>query len=470
MSISACSVLPLYTPSSVEPSYSPEPVSDERFIEPALRKSCGCTETHIQKSGRITDQDPSAPLPETRPSPPSKMEGMISDRRSTSKTVLDQSYTLWVAQAPSDAACLSTVPFSTILPPTFGRRRASPAPAILQSDVLRVWWPLAFLSPKNMTTVITNLLSSPLWCPLAVEMEPGCYADVQFVPCEALADAAACVHCPMMSPAPSTCKTPSLFSADSLSALQCHMLTMYHHRINDTLAVGGSLHICSSCSVGWPHLTAHPDAKPLQSLAHTARTTSAYGQCNVPTPRAGLGSGDLQKLVREAKKAKLDPLQSLPPLKTRSPPPQFRLQRKAVRTVHALPPPPSASTTFSMDHGEAQPPSRPPPPPCAAAPCPPSPPLNKCDFHFTSNTHEDGDDAEEELPMVLVKPVRTQRISTELQWQNLDWSDALPLTRVQRASDGAGTRARRDQEQHKVVQPPRLPPHHSSRSKSQGSS
>ncbi|KAJ7733729.1 hypothetical protein DFH07DRAFT_780518 [Mycena maculata] len=69
-----------------------------------------------------------------------------------------------------------------------------------------------------------------------------------------------------------------------------------------------------------------------------------------------------------------------------------------------------------------------------------------------------GDDAEEELPMALAKPVRTQRISTNRQWQNLDRSDALLLTRARRASEDVRMCTRRDREQQKVVQPPPPPP------------
>ncbi|KAJ7734737.1 hypothetical protein DFH07DRAFT_944646 [Mycena maculata] len=248
----------------------------------------------------------------------------------------------------------------------------------------------------------------------------------------------------------------------------------------------------ADCALSVPALDwslfAQTDPKPLQSLAHTARTTSAYAQRNIPrpTPRAGPGSGDLQKLVREAKKAILDPVfaavaaaaqEEEPPTpispakegfkergnegcNKRMPPrgPSGLFARRP--RVPAPPPPPSASTTFSMEHGEgegddASTTAVAPSPSSTRCRSPPSPSAsNKYNFHSASNA---GDDAEEELPMALAKPVRARRISTKLQRQNLDRSDALPLTRARRASEGVSTRARRDREQQKVVQPPPPP-------------
>ncbi|KAJ7716383.1 hypothetical protein DFH07DRAFT_934257 [Mycena maculata] len=98
------------------------------------------------------------------------------------------------------------------------------------------------------------------------EMEPGCYDDAQFVytppstPREALAEAAACVRVYNDVTGPELMQDflsgPRTLSADCLSALhvanhgrvapginEYHMLAMYHHGINDTLAVGGSLQI-----------------------------------------------------------------------------------------------------------------------------------------------------------------------------------------------------------------------------------
>ncbi|KAJ7760828.1 hypothetical protein DFH07DRAFT_918471 [Mycena maculata] len=230
MSTSACSVLPPYTPSSAVPSYSPEPASDERLIEQTPRaKPRVCTGTHTKKSGRdtvvLTDQDPSAPLPtygrnalisgfvsleerekvsEVVLKVKGNMEGMISETgRSVSKTVLDQSYTLWAVQALSDAACPSTVPFSTLLPqmfqdgdarhplpPSYNTRfSASSGLSVKVIYTLSVivtrtrGRKLAFLAPKNTTTVIFTYL--PRTCPGRPIQPPATsdfLADVKLMP------------------------------------------------------------------------------------------------------------------------------------------------------------------------------------------------------------------------------------------------------------------------------------------------
>ncbi|KAJ7463849.1 hypothetical protein B0H11DRAFT_1815317 [Mycena galericulata] len=139
-----CSALPPYTPSSVVPSYSSAPGSDEVVVAHNPRsKSRVFTGTLKKQSGRDTlvlaNQDASAAVPtygrnaviagfvsvEDREKVSQvvlqvrgKIEAKLADRGSNSKTIIDDAYTLWSAQ-DSDAACPSNVPFAAILPSNF---------------------------------------------------------------------------------------------------------------------------------------------------------------------------------------------------------------------------------------------------------------------------------------------------------------------------------------------------------------
>ncbi|KAJ6518509.1 hypothetical protein DFH09DRAFT_1427377, partial [Mycena vulgaris] len=144
--------LPAYTPSTVVPSYSPEPADDERLIERAPQsKSRPSTGYYIQKSGRdtvvLTDQDEHADVPtygrqghingfvsiEDREfvskvvlTIKAKIEVKISESDSVSKqTVLNEHRTLWAFQNSGGSTCPSNVPFSTVLPARFEHEGAT---------------------------------------------------------------------------------------------------------------------------------------------------------------------------------------------------------------------------------------------------------------------------------------------------------------------------------------------------------
>ncbi|KAJ7121650.1 hypothetical protein C8R44DRAFT_981705 [Mycena epipterygia] len=139
------SVLPPYTPAGLVPSYSREPAHDERLIEHTPRpKSRVFNENYLKKSGRDTlilaDQDATADCPtygrqalingfvslddrETVSkvvlTVKGKIDLMISERGSVTKTIVDKHYALWSAENSGSSSCPGSLPFSTILPATF---------------------------------------------------------------------------------------------------------------------------------------------------------------------------------------------------------------------------------------------------------------------------------------------------------------------------------------------------------------
>ncbi|KAJ7484776.1 hypothetical protein B0H11DRAFT_2192797 [Mycena galericulata] len=149
MPTSDCFVVPPYTSSTAMPSYSPEPRFDEVLIAQTPRFiSRVFTGTLIKQTGRDTlvlaNQDASAEAPtygrnafisgfvsleeREKVSPvvlqlKGKVEVKVFGRDSNSKTVLDDSYTMWSAQDSNDAACPSNLPFGAILPSWTGKLR-----------------------------------------------------------------------------------------------------------------------------------------------------------------------------------------------------------------------------------------------------------------------------------------------------------------------------------------------------------
>ncbi|KAJ7484772.1 hypothetical protein B0H11DRAFT_2413649 [Mycena galericulata] len=228
MPTSDCVILPPYTPSTLVPSYSPEPRVDEVLIAQTPRfNSRVFTGNLIKQSGDsgrdtlvLANQDASAEAPtygrnavvsgfvslEEREKVSrvvlqlkGKIEVKISERGYNSKVVLDKSYTLWSAQDSNDAACPSNVPFGAILPSNFldgdAAHALPPTYNVISIEAsLKINYTLsvivtrtrgrklAFMSAKNMITIPFN------YCPRtrpARPIQPPVFdflADVKLMP------------------------------------------------------------------------------------------------------------------------------------------------------------------------------------------------------------------------------------------------------------------------------------------------
>ncbi|KAJ7439495.1 hypothetical protein FB451DRAFT_147462 [Mycena latifolia] len=190
-------------------------------------------------------------------------------------------------------------------------------------------------------------------------------------------------------------------------------------------------------------LFAQKDPKPLQHLAQTARTTHAQRHTPSATQRSELS--DLQKFVKEARRTILDPVLAVFGEKDEEPAPG---------TLDAVPTSPKDLKKRALDE-------------CGALATPRMPPRGpsglftrrprvKIDVDVDTTASTTAIDSESNrgalssttsplcrsppsptsLPMALAKPVRTRRISTKLQHQNLDRSEPL-VTRSRRKSSTA---------------------------------
>ncbi|KAJ7132879.1 hypothetical protein C8R43DRAFT_930247 [Mycena crocata] len=191
-------------------------------------------------------------------------------------------------------------------------------------------------------------------------------------------------------------------------------------------------------SIDW-ELFAQKDPKPLQNFALTARTT--YAERNKPSTIQRSELSELQKFVKEARRTIVDPVLALfddqPDEEEATNTPESPKDAKklkhdacaALKIPRVLPRGPSglftrrtfdidmdldttASTTAVDSESTRGPSSSTTSPLCRSSPSPKA------------------------LPMALAKPVRTRRISTKLQHQNLDRSEAL-VTRSRRKSSAA---------------------------------
>ncbi|KAJ6571301.1 hypothetical protein B0H19DRAFT_936582 [Mycena capillaripes] len=220
-------MLPPYAPSSVVPSYSPEPGLDERLVQHSPRiKPRSFTGNYVQKSGRdtivLTAQDEHAEVPtygrqalidgfvsledrdmvsEVVLKIKGNIELMVSGS-SAAKNILNEQYTLWSAEQSNCSLCPSDVPFSTLLPARFEHKNAMhPLPPsyfvsyatvgglyakvfyVLSVTVTRARSrKLSFLASKNTTVVRFNYC--PRTCPARPIAPPACgfLTDVKVMP------------------------------------------------------------------------------------------------------------------------------------------------------------------------------------------------------------------------------------------------------------------------------------------------